>query len=343
MRSFLIILVALVIIAAGATEWAVATWNEPGPPAASGNVTVTLIQPHTRTHDIAEQLERAHLINYALVFEFDLHWHAMAGKVKAGEYAIPSHASMAEIAAILVSGKSIQHKLTAAEGLTSGMIFKLVVADPALMGDPGPEPADGTLLPETYLFTHGTTRAELLSRMRKAQAKFLDEKWASRSPDLPFQTKEQAVILASIVEKETSLPEERRHIAAVFVNRLKAGMKLQSDPTIIYGITRGYPLGRDIRESEILGDTPYNTYVIDGLPPTPICNPGKDSLAAVLDPETSSDLYFVATGQGGHVFATTMAEHDKNVTAYRAFLKLKEGGPPPVAAVHPKHARHRHV
>ena len=345
MRTLPILLVALLVIAAGAVEWAAAAWNEPGPAAASGNQTVVLIEPHTGVHDISQKLQDAHLLNYALVFELDLRFHKLNDKVKAGEYAVPSKATMADIAAILVSGKSIQHKLTAAEGLTSGMIYKLVTGDPDLTGDAGPEPAEGTLLPETYLFTHGTTRAQLLARMEKAQAKFLGEKWASRAQGLPFETQQQAVILASIVEKETSLPEERRHIAAVFVNRLRDGLKLQSDPTIIYGITKGYPLGRDIRASEIVGATPYNTYVIDGLPPSPICDPGKDSLAAVLDPEQSADLYFVATGQGGHVFAATMAEHNKNVIAYRAYEKLKQSGEPVIAAPPlPKSpARHRHA
>ena len=343
MRTFLILVAALGIIAAGVVEWAAAAWNEPGPAAASGNQTVVLIEPRTKLHDIAQKLQDAHLLNYALVFELDLYLHKLNDKVKAGEYAVPSKASIADIAAILVSGKSIQHKLTAAEGLTSDMIYKLVAADPDLMGDAGPEPAEGTLLPETYLFTYGTTRAQLLQRMEKARAKFLDEKWVARVEGLPLQTQEQAVILASIVEKETSLPEERRHIAAVFVNRLKDGMKLQSDPTIIYGITKGYPLGRDIRASEIVQATPYNTYVIEGLPPSPICNPGKDSLAAVLGPEQSADLYFVATGQGGHVFAATMAEHNKNVIAYRAYEKLKEGGEPVIAAPPKPPARHRHA
>lgn len=340
MKFFLAILAVLAIMVAGAAEWAAAAWTQAGPAAIAGNETVVLIAPHTKVHDIAQQLQDAHVLNYALVFELDLHLHQMNDKVKAGEYAIPSHASLADIAAILVSGKSIQHKLTAAEGLTSDMIYKLVVADPVLTGDAGPQPAEGTLLPETYLFTRGITRAQMLARMEKAQEKFLAQTWPGRESGLPIQTMAQAVTLASIVEKETSLPEERRHIAAVFVNRLKAGMKLQSDPTIIYGISKGYPLGLGIRESEILGATPYNTYVIAGLPPAPICNPGKDSLAAVLNPETSNDLYFVASGQGGHVFAATVAEHNKNVIAYRALEKAKEKGD---VAVPAPVLRHRHA
>ncbi|HUO02413.1 MAG TPA: endolytic transglycosylase MltG, partial [Rhizomicrobium sp.] len=188
----------------------------------------------------------------------------------------------------------------------------------------------------------GTTRRELLARMEKAETKFLAQQWAARADNLPFTTPEQAVTLASIVEKETALPEERRHVAAVFLNRLKTGMKLQSDPTIIYGVSKGYPLGRPIYESEIEGATPYNTYVIPGLPPGPICNPGKDSLSAVLRPEDSSDLYFVANGKGGHVFAATEAEHLRNVAAWRALERAKnpDAAPQPPPAEAPKKTRH---
>ena len=234
---------------------------------------------------------------------------------------------MANIAAILVSGKSIQHKLTVAEGLTSDMVWKLVQKDSDLMGDAGPVPQEGTLLPETYLFTRGETRAGLLARMVEAQAKFLDEKWTARDTGLPYKTLREAVILASIVEKESALAEERRHVASVFVNRLKMGMKLQSDPTIIYDISRGYPLGRGIRQSELAAATPYNTYVIAGLPPGPISNPGKDSLNAVLNPEQTNDLYFVATGRGGHVFSATVEGQAKNVAAYRVFERQQQDLP----------------
>ncbi|HEY5237414.1 MAG TPA: endolytic transglycosylase MltG, partial [Rhizomicrobium sp.] len=192
----------------------------------------------------------------------------------------------------------------------------IVEKDTALEGSAS-VPLEGTLLPETYLFTHGTTRAQLFAHMHAAQQKFIDAHWPTRAPNLPLANADQAIVLASIVEKETAIPEERRHIAAVFVNRLKLGMKLQSDPTIIYGITQGYKLGRPIRESEITAPTPYNTYAIAGLPPAPICNPGKDSIAAVLNPEPSADLYFVADGTGGHVFAATVQEHQKNVAKWR--------------------------
>lgn len=317
MKKFLIILLVLGILAAGVVEWSTAAWDAPGLPARQGNQTVVMIRPGTPTHDIAQQLQDAGVIKYFWLFEIDLRLKGLTGKLKAGEYAIPSRASMADIAAILISGKSIQHKLTAAEGLTSDMIWKLVQNDPVLAGDAGPVPAEGTLLPETYLFTRGQTRSALIAKMEKAQQEFLRKRWAGRAAGLPFKSMEEAVTMASIVEKETALPEERRHIASVFINRLRAGIPLQSDPTIIYGITRGYPLGRGIRQSEIDAATPYNTYRIAALPPGPICNPGKDAIAAVLDPEVTNDLYFVASGKGGHVFSATIAEHARNVAAFR--------------------------
>jgi UPF0755 protein len=209
------------------------------------------------------------------------------------------------------------------------MIWKLVKDDAVLVGDAGPIPQEGAVLPETYLFTRGTSRTQMLARMHEAQEKFLSEHWAGRAAGLPFQTPDQALTLASIVEKETALPEERRHIASVFVNRLRLGMPLQSDPTIIYDLSKGYPLGRGIRESEIKAATPHNTYVIAGLPPGPIANPGKDSIEAVLNPEQTNDLYFVANGAGGHVFSATMAEHERHVAAWRAVERRQEGAAPP--------------
>jgi UPF0755 protein len=314
---FLLVLVILVVIGAGVVEWANAAWDARGLPAANGKETVVLIPPRSRTHAISQMLEQQGALKFGLLFELDLRMRGLAGKLKAGEYAIPSEASMASIAKILVDGKSIQHKFTVAEGLTSDMIWKLVKAAPVLVGDAGPVPEEGSLLPETYLFTRGETRAHLLALMHLAQEQFLLKHWGKRADT--YKVMRQVVSLASIVEKETALPEERRHIAGVFINRLKVGMKLQSDPTVIYGLTRGYPLGRGIRQSELEGASPYNTYVISGLPPGPICNPGKDSIAAVLNPEQSDDLFFVATGHGGHVFASTISQQARNVAAYRAF------------------------
>jgi UPF0755 protein len=314
MVRFLAILILLAAIVFGAFEWEAANFVAPGPAA---RPIVVVIGPGEGVAGIAHQLETAGAIRRADLFQWGVRFRSEAALLKAGEYQIPARASLADIAAILVAGKSIQHKITAAEGLTSAMIYALVKNDPELRGNPGSEPVEGTLLPETYLFTRGTTRGEILSRMERAQEKFLDAHWDGRARDLPLKTPQDALILASIVEKETALPAERRHIAAVFVNRLERGMKLQSDPTIIYGLTKGYPLGRGIRESELNGVTPYNTYVIDGLPPTPICNPGKDAIQAVLNPATSGDLYFVADGTGGHVFSDNIADHERNVARWR--------------------------
>ena len=319
MKRLIVILFVLVVIAAGVAGWTVVAWDAPGLPAAGAAETVVLIAPGSRTHAVARMMQDKGVIKSSLLFELNLRMRGIADKIKAGEYAIGSGASMAELARILVEGKSIQHKFTAAEGLTSDMIWKLAEADTVLTGDPGPVPEEGSLLPETYLFTRGETRSRLLDKMAQAQKTFLEEQWSKRADGLPLRTMREAVILASIVEKETSLPEERRHIAAVFVNRLKIGMRLQTDPTIIYSLTQGYPLGRGIRQSELERATPYNTYVIAGLPPGPICNPGKDSIAAVLNPQASDDLFFVATGHGGHAFASSISQQARNVAAYRAF------------------------
>ncbi|HEY1838364.1 MAG TPA: endolytic transglycosylase MltG [Rhizomicrobium sp.] len=323
MARFFGLILILIVIGAGAFFAEKFSFLRPGP---STHETVVLIAPREGSAGIAQELQRADVIRNGFLFRFGVRLRNRQSALKAGEYAIPAGASMADIMGILVEGKSIQHKITAAEGLTSQMIYDIVVHDPVLVGDAGAVPSEGALLPETYLFTRGATRAEILARMEAAQKTFLALHWPARAPDLPLKTKAQVITLASIVEKETALPEERRHIAAVFVNRLNLGMKLQSDPTIIYGITKGYPLGRRIRESEITANTPYNTYVIAGLPAGPICNPGKDSISAVLNPEQSKDLYFVANGKGGHVFSATMAQHEQNVAAWR---KIHDTHPPP--------------
>jgi UPF0755 protein len=318
MRRFLAIVLVLGALAGGAFAYERFNFTAPGPEARDGSAsTVVLVAPGERLLSISQRLELAGAVRNGMLFALGVRLRGEGAALKAGEYAIPSRASMDDIAGILISGKSIQYKVTAAEGLTSGMITDIIRDDPVLVGDTGPVPPEGTLLPETYLYTRGTTRSEMIARMHAAQEKFLSQNWPMHAPNLPVRTPEQALILASIVEKETSIPQERRHIAAVFVNRLRLGMKLQSDATIIYGITKGYPLGRGIRQSEIAAFTPYNTYAIAGLPSTPICNPGKDSIDAVLNPQDSQDLYFVADGTGGHVFAASIAEHERNVAKWR--------------------------
>jgi UPF0755 protein len=329
MKKFVALAIVLVVLTAGVVEWVYASFAAPGPAAAHGRETVVLVKSGTRLHGIAQTLADAGVVLKPDLFRIGVRLHGETSALKAGEYAIPSHASMADIMNILIAGHSIEHKLTVAEGLTSQMAIDLVTGDPVLIGDAGPVPPEGALLPETYLFLRGTTRSEIVAKMQKAQRELLDELWAKRAPNLPVKTKEEAVILASIVEKETAIPAERPHIASVFVNRLRLGMKLQSDPTIIYGITKGYPLGRRIRQSEIDRVTPYNTYAIVGLPSQPICNPGRDSIAAVLNPADTKDLFFVADGTGGHVFTASGVEQARNVAKWRGIEEQKNSPPRP--------------
>ena len=279
---------------------------------------VVMLPKGIGVRDIAGRLETAGAVEDELIFRLGVRIEGVGKDLKAGEYEIPAGASMASIVGILRAGKSIQHQITLPEGLTSQQIMAIVEKNDVLKGKLPETPPEGTLLPETYSFTRGTTRAEIVERMRKAHDKLIDKLWAKRADNLPFKTKEEAVILASIVEKETGLPDERPLVASVFVNRLERPMRLQSDPTIIYGLVGGKgPLGRPLRRSEIAKATPYNTYVIDGLPPTPICNPGAASLKAVLDPPDTDYLYFVADGSGGHVFSDTLAQHRRNVAKWR--------------------------
>ena len=218
----------------------------------------------------------------------------------------------------IIEGKVVQHAFTIAEGLTSDQIVQRLIENETLTGNIRDVPREGTLLPETYRFTRGTTREQMIQRMQQAQQRAVQEIWERRSADLPIKTPEQLVTLASIVEKETGKPEERTRVAAVFVNRLRQRMKLQSDPTIIYGLVGGKgSLGRPIQRSEIEQPTPYNTYVIDGLPPGPIANPGRASLEAAANPARTKELYFVADGTGGHAFADNYEQHQKNVARLR--------------------------
>jgi UPF0755 protein len=317
----------LAAFAGAAWIWEGWQFSSIGPWARRGSETLVEIPPGQGLWGVATRLRNAGVIDNAPLFEIGVRLRGESGLLRAGEFAIPSRASMEDIADILIVGRPIEHKVTAAEGLTSGMIAEIINADPELAGPPEAPPDEGTLLPETYFFNKGATRSSIVARMREAQASFASRAWASRAPGLPFQTPQAALTLASIVEKETGIPEERRHIAAVFINRLRLGMKLESDPTVIYGISRGYPLGHGILASELSRATAYNTYAIAGLPPTPICNPGKDAIVAVLNPEYSADLYFVANGTGGHVFAASKSEHDRNVARWRKLesvsLRLK--------------------
>ncbi len=275
--------------------------------------------------DIADLLQREGVIDQPYVFMGGVIALKARGELKYGEYQFSRQASVAEIVDTITEGKVVQHALTVPEGLTCEQIVARLLENDVLTGQIREIPREGTLLPETYKFTRGMTREQIIQRMQQAHRRVLQEAWERRMPDLPVKTPEQLVTLASIVEKETGRPEERTRVAAVFVNRLKSRMRLQSDPTIIYGLTGGKgSLGRPILRSEIDQPTPYNTYVVDGLPPGPIANPGRASLEAAANPARTKELYFVADGSGGHVFSDNYAEHQKNVARLRS---IEHGAP----------------
>ncbi|WP_108883568.1 endolytic transglycosylase MltG [Anderseniella sp. Alg231-50] len=243
---------------------------------------------------------------------------------KAGEYEFAAGSSLIDVLRKIKTGRTLFYKVSMPEGFTSWQVMERLKANDVLVGEIEKPPSEGELLPDTYLFTRGSTRQSIIDQMNTAQNKFIEKKWPARAEGLPFKTPEEALILASIVEKETGQADERAQVAAVFVNRLRRGMRLQSDPTIIYGITRGQgKLDRPIRRSDIREKTDYNTYQIDGLPPTPIANPGRASIEAVLNPVETKHLYFVADGTGGHVFAKTLPEHNANVKKWRSWLRDK--------------------
>ncbi|HRX39002.1 MAG TPA: endolytic transglycosylase MltG, partial [Parvularculaceae bacterium] len=296
---------------------------KPGPLAEN---TVILLRPGVSVSTIADELEAAGAVRYPALFIAVVRVKGVQSVLKAGEYEIPAEASVLDIVDLLVKGKSILHTLTAAEGLTTAQILRIIEGDEILAGEITLTPAEGELLPETYSYTRGETRDGVIRMMMKARNDVLDELWDGRALDLPFNTRDEAVILASIVEKETAVPDERPLIASVYVNRLKKGMRLESDPTVIYGVTGGEPLKRGLRVSELKKETPYNTYVVKGLPPTPIANPGRAAIEAVLNPADTDYIFFVADGTGGHAFSSTLAEHNRNVIRWRQVERNQANG-----------------
>lgn len=327
---------AIVAVAAGAGYWAYQDVTAPGPLAAAHTV---VIPPHTGISAITELLAREGVIRHALTFEAAAEVTGRGGALKAGEYAFPAAASAVEVMDIIASGKTVKHRLTIREGLTSPEIVAQLRDAPLLTGDPGPTPPEGALLPETYVYSLGDTRRGMIERMEQAMQQTLAEIWAQRSADLPLASPEQALTLASIVEKEASRDEERAHIASVYLNRLRLGMRLQADPTVLFVLSDNgvLKIDRPLTHADLALDSPYNTYAVKGLPPGPICNPGKASLLDTVRPEHSDDLYFVADGSGGHVFAKTLAEQNRNVAAYlhgvpSAEAETPAAGPPSPAA-----------
>lgn len=318
----------IVVGGAGALMWGYHDVTGPGPLQSAENV---VIPPHTGTAGITELLSQNGVIRHALTFRVAAEIAGRGGGLKAGEYEFPAGASAADVIEIIASGKTVKHRLTIPEGLTSPEIVALVKQAPFLTGDPGPTPAEGALLPETYVYSRDDTRESIVARMEEAQQEALATAWAGRRSDVPLASPEEALILASLIEKEASRNEERAHIAAVFLNRLRLGMKLQSDPTVrfVLGGNGTSKFDGPLTRAELEINSPYNTYIEKGLPPEPICNPGKAALLDAVRPEQSEDLYFVADGGGGHVFAKTLADHNRNVATYLHGATAAEAEPAP--------------
>jgi UPF0755 protein len=317
--------ILLVVAVGGAGYW---VYREAGLPGPSTEARTIVIPAHTGVSGIAELLQKDGVIRQGFMFEVAAKISGRGGAMQSGEYEFPAEISMFGAMDLLAGGKTVKHRLTIPEGLTSAEIVGLVTAAPALTGEVRPVPAEGSLLPETYVYSYGEQRQELIDRMRRAMSQTLAQAWGERRDDLFLTTPEQALVLASIVEKETAREEERAHVAGVFINRLRLGMLLQSDPTVIYAVEsdKSRKFDRPLTRADLANDSPYNTYVAKGLPPGPIDDPGKSALRAATRPQRTDDLYFVADGKGGHAFAKTLEEHNRNVATYRQQLL---GAPPP--------------
>lgn len=320
-------LVLVMLTLGGAAYLFDAQIDAPGPLA---NAKVLVVPKGEGAPEIAVRLEREGIVSDRRMFMAGYLWSKFAAwleggrpvQLRAGDYDVRKGASIRQVVEVLSEGRTVSYKVTIPEGLTSYQIVERLKSDPGLSGEITAVPPEGVLLPETFVVQRGAARQSILDGMMAEQRKLMEKAWAARKPDLPIKTWEEAVVLASIVEKETGRHDERERVAAVFVNRLRQNMRLQSDPTILYGIFLGKTTwGRPIQKVEIQMKTPHNTYQIDGLPPTPICNPGKAAIEAVLNPAETKELYFVADGSGGHVFSETLKDHNANVAKWRAAEK----------------------
>lgn len=320
------LLILVAVVGGGAFVVGKSRFEAPGPLKEDKVVT---IPPRSGMKEIAELLRREGVIDENdLIFIGGVLALGARSELKAGEYVFQRQASVRDVLDTIVEGKVVQHQITIPEGLTSEQIVARLLDNDLLTGSIKEVPREGSLLPDSYRVTRGFTREQMIQRMRQAQERLVREVWDRRNAEVPLKTPEQLVTLASIIEKETGKPEERTRVAAVFANRLKQRMKLQSDPTIIYGLVYGKgSLGRPLSRADIQSQTPYNTYVIDGLPPGPIANPGRAAIEAAANPARTKELYFVADGSGGHAFAETYEQHQKNVGRLRALEQEQRGEP----------------
>lgn len=292
-------------------------WHAAGP---SAREVTVVVKPGSSIRLVAAQLQKGGVIKSADAFVNRARIFGATSTIKAGEFLIPAAASNADILSILTGGKTVQRMVTIPEGMPSIMVYERLMANDMLKGDI-PVPAEGSILPNSYAFEKGESRAAVVLRMQAAMTQAMAELWPKKSADSVVKTQAEALALASIVEKETSVKSELTTVAGVYSNRIKKGMMLQADPTIIYPITKGKPLGRRIRQSEISAVNDYNTYAMVGLPKGPIANPSRAAIEAVLNPAKTEALFFVADGKGGHVFANTLEEHNANVEKWYAIRR----------------------
>ncbi len=319
----LLLLVAVGAVAVwGAYRWAQSTHQGPGPLVSER---IVVIEPGSGLRRIASELAAAGVIVEPEIFALMARLGEKHKRLKAGEYSFEPGISQSAILDKLIRNDVVERSVTIPEGLTSREVIALIAAAEGVADDGGAVASEGSLLPETYRYRRGVSVSEMVARMQAAMDQVVADAWAVRASGLPFDTPEEALALASIVEKETGVGAERAKVAGVFINRLRKGMRLQSDPTVIFALTEGKaPLGRDLTRQDWKVDHPYNTYVIKGVPPGPIANPGRDAIEAVMDPAATKALYFVANGRGGHAFAETLKEHNRNVAAWRKLKRQKK-------------------